>query len=207
MEQIKYSVMTGKLQGISALNTNTLSNKYCQAMSKKKDSICSSCYSISMLKTFRKNCEPRWELNSKVLSDSIIDPQDYVAPGTNIVRFNGHGELINMIHLENIFNICEFYSKRTFTLWTKRTNLVHRLLKKRNKPVNLILIYSNPNKQKIEGGSLSHYISVPQGFDKVFNVVTESDDDSKINCDQGCIDCMMCYTLGDKTKQIIERIK
>ena len=207
VEQIKYSVMSGKLEGISSLNTNTTSNKFCQAMAKDKKSICGSCYSWSMLTTFRKNCTPRFEVNSRLLSTSIIDPQDYPSPKSLAVRFNSHGELINLTHLENLFNICEFYSKRTFTLWTKRLNIVNKLMQNRKKPKNLILIYSNPHKQKVVKGELSHYISLPSGFDKVFNVITEADDDASINCHQKCLDCMMCYTLGNKTEQIIERIK
>ena len=49
------------------------------------------------------------------------------------------------------------------------------------------------------------YKSVPKHFDKVFNVVNS--DLPSVNCDKKCIDCMMCYTIGDKTEQIIEQIK
>ena len=52
-----WSKMSGKLIGIPALNTDTTSNKYCIKMS-KTDTICGSCYSWNMLKTFRKNAVP-----------------------------------------------------------------------------------------------------------------------------------------------------
>ena len=64
--------MTGKLEGIPALNTDTTSNKFCQAMSKKKGTICNVCYSWNMLKTFRKNAVPRFKSNSDYLIDGII---------------------------------------------------------------------------------------------------------------------------------------
>ena len=42
-------------------------------------------------------------------------------------------------------------------------------------------------------------------FDKVFNNVSKKQEN--INCLGKCSDCMMCYTVGDKTEQIIEQIK
>ena len=78
METYKWSKMSGKLEGIPALNTDTTSNKFCQAMSKRKDTICSVCYSWSMLKTFRKNAVPRFKSNSDYLSYKIHDYDDVV---------------------------------------------------------------------------------------------------------------------------------
>ena len=199
MEAYKWSKMTGKLEGIPALNTDTTSNKFCQAMSKRKDTICSVCYSWNMLKTFRKNAVPRFKSNSDYLSYKIHD-YDYLPKVPSIVaRFNGHGELINRYHLENLFRICENQPKTTFSLWTKKYWLVHKLLDEgRKKPPNIILIYSNPYPDlKSE---------LPREFDKVFNNVTNPKDTS-INCEGKCVECMMCYTLGDKTTNIIERIK
>jgi len=191
--------MSGKLEGIPALNTDTTSNKFCQAMSKRKDTICSVCYSWNMLKTFRKNAVPRFKSNSDYLSYKIHD-YDYLPKVPSIVaRFNGHGELINRNHLENLFRICDNQPKTTFSLWTKKYWLVHKLLDEgRKKPPNIILIYSNPYPDlKSE---------LPREFDKVFNNVTNPKDTS-INCEGKCVECMMCYTLGDKTTNIIERVK
>ena len=66
------------------------------------------------------------------------------------------------------------------------------------KPDNLILIYSNPKLNKpLE--------KLPKYFDKTFNNVTT--DSQEINCDGKCQECMMCYTLGNKTQTIIEKAK
>ena len=198
MEVYKWSKMSGKLEGIPALNTDTTSNKFCQAMSKRKDTICSVCYSWNMLKTFRKNAVPRFKSNSDYLSYKIHD-YDYLPKVPSIVaRFNGHGELINRNHLENLFRICDNQPKTTFSLWTKKYWLVHKLLDEgRKKPPNIILIYSNPYPD-LES-------ELPREFDKVFNNVTS--DSPSINCRGKCVECMMCYTLGDKTTNIIERVK
>lgn len=193
----KWSKMTGKLDGIPALNTDTTSNKYCQSMSKKKDTICSSCYSWSMLKTFRKNCVPRFKANSDYLSEKVHEPEYLPKVASNIARFNGHGELVNAKHLENLFRICENQPKTTFSLWTKKKELVVRALKKRSKPENMILIYSNPYPNTIA--------PLPTYFDKTFNNVTF--DSLKINCNMKCVECMMCYDKNDKTKTIVEIVK
>ena len=109
MEVYKWSKMTGKLEGIPALNTDTTSNKFCQAMSKKKGTICNVCYSWNMLKTFRKNAVPRFKSNSDYLSYKVHD-YDYLPkfPST-IAIFNGHAELNYINHLENLIGLLELF--------------------------------------------------------------------------------------------------
>ena len=194
-----WSVGSGKMLGIPSLNTATTTNKFCQGMyNSKQDIICKECYSMSMLNTFRKNCKPKFQNNSEYLS-SKIHPREYlpICP-SNVGRFHSHGELINSIHLENILNICLNQPMTTFTLWTKRSNIVNRVLKNRDKTKNLILIYSNKYVDKLD-------IKLPKHFDKVFNNVSKHTSD--VNCNKKCLECMMCYTLGNKTTQIIEVIK
>ena len=194
-----WSVGSGKMLGIPSLNTDTTTNKFCQGIyNSKQDIICRECYSMSMLNTFRKNCKPKFLNNSKFLS-SKIHPKEYL-PRCNspVGRFHSHGELINSIHLENILNICKNQPKVIFSLWTKRKNIVSKVLKNRSKPKNLILIYSNKYIDRLD-------IELPKHFDKVFNNVSKSTSD--VNCNSKCLDCMMCYTLGEPTTQIIEVIK
>tara|TARA_Y100001973_G_C5200936_1_gene337594 strand:- start:787 stop:1383 length:597 start_codon:yes stop_codon:yes gene_type:complete len=198
MNQLAWSVMSGKMEGIPALNTDTTTNKFCIAKSKDANSICSKCYSWNMLKTFRKNAVPRFQLNSKLLSERVLEMNELVRPKGNNVRFNAHGELINANHVQNLVNYALFYPKVTFTLWTKKKGLIRSFFNKHKKPKNLILIYSN----EIVG---TVYKSVPAYFDKVFNVVNS--DLQSVNCTGKCIDCMMCYTQGNETEQIIEKIK
>ena len=192
-----WSKMSGKLIGIPALNTDTTSNKYCIKMS-KTDTICGSCYSWNMLKTFRKNAVPSFKRNSKFLSAEVHDPK-YLLPVSSIIaRFNGHGEIINEAHFINIINICKNQPNTTFTLWTKRKDIINKVCKDYKLPKNLIMVYSNPVINTIMK-------KVPKHFHKVFNNV--SNDSNKINCVGKCIDCLKCYNLKDNTKQIIEKIK
>ena len=198
MNQLAWSVMSGKMEGIPALNTDTTTNKFCIAKSKDKDSICSECYSWNMLKTFRKNAVPRFKMNSDILSSRVLEMNELVRPKGNHVRFNAHGELINTNHVQNLVNYALFYPQVTFTLWSKKKALIQSFFNKQNKPDNLILIYSN----EIVG---TVYKSVPKYFDKVFNGVSHGN--HVINCDAKCIDCMKCYNVNDTTEQIIEKIK
>ena len=186
--------MSGKLIGIPALNTDTTSNKFCQKM-KETDTICGECYSWNMLQTFRKSAVPSFKRNSKFLSAEVHNPK-YLLPVSSIVaRFNGHGELINEEHFINIMNICKNQPNTTFTLWTKRKDIVNKVLKNKKIPSNLIMVYSNPIVDTIMK-------QVPKHFNKVFNNVSKDSD--KVNCKGKCIDCMMCYTIGNKTQQIVE---
>ena len=195
---IKYSVMSGKLKGIPALNTSPLNNEFCKAMSNKKDSICGSCYSINMLKTFRKMCDPPFRRYGEFLS-SKIHPSEYLPkpPNALYVRFSAHGELINLNHTINLFKICGLSPNTTFTLWTKRKGLVWKAIKQIGKPSNLILVYSE--------SALDVETTIPKYFDKVFIVQTKKND--KTNCFGGCIDCLKCYTKTDTTTHIYEEIK
>ena len=195
-----WSVGSGKMLGIPSLNTDTTSNEFCQSMynSNKDNLICKECYSMNMLNTFRKNCKPKFLNNSKFLSEKIHEAEYLPVCPSTVGRFHSHGELINTNHLYNLVNICHNQPRTTFTLWTKRKNIVSRVFNKHEKPENLILVYSNPYVDKLD-------VELPKYFDKVFNNVSK--ESSIVNCSKKCLECMMCYTLGNKTTQIIEVIK
>ena len=179
-----WSTGSGKMLGIPSLNTDTTTNEFCKSMynSKVENLICRSCYSMSMLKTFRKNCTPKFSRNSKYLSEKVQDRKTLPICPSNTGRFSSHGELVNSNHLENLINICLNQPMTTFTLWTKKANWIKQVLDQRGKPKNLILIYSNPYKDKIVK-------DLPKYFDKTFNNVTT--DLQEINCDGKCQECMM----------------
>ena len=190
--------MTGKLKGIPAINTNTLTNEFCQKMhSSNPQCICTDCYSFAMLQGSRKNCQPAWQLNSDILSSDLLG---YPLPQFNslYVRFDGHGELINETHFINYLLIAEHNPKTTFTLFTKRHKLVKRALETREKPQNLILVYSNPIVDRITEKK-------PRYFSKVFNTTTEKS--TRDNCTgRKCIDCLACYDLNDNSV-LVEQVK
>lgn len=191
------SKMSGKLDGIQAINTNTVTNPFCMQESSKTDAskICTKCYSVSMLSSYRKNCQPSFQRNSDILASDA----EFVLPRTSgaFVRFHGHGELINEQHFRNLCAIAEDNKHSTFALWTKRVNLVRPNL--HLVPSNMLLVYSNPKIDNV----LS---SPPRGFDRVFNNVSESYD-GEANCTgQKCMDCLLCYKR-ETTDVIVEHVK
>jgi len=190
--QLKISIMTGKLFGFQAINSNTVTNEYCKKMN-ETETICGSCYSMAMLKGSRKNCQPAWQNNSEILSESALTIRQLPVINQLYFRFHGHGELINRQHFDNLRRIAEFNPKTTFTLWTKRRNLVHGII-----PDNMILVYSNPVIDKV-------MTKIPKKFHKVFNNVSIPSDNE--NCTgQKCADCLACYKLSGENI-IIERVK
>ena len=188
------SKMSGKLAGIPAYNTNTTSNEFC-IRQKDTDTICGKCYSHRMLATYRKSCIPAFERNSVAFAE-LIDWADLPVINAAFVRFNGHGELINSNHYQNIIRLAKKNPHTTFTLWTKRASLV------RNGgavPDNLILVFSNP--------TIDNVISVPRGFHKVFNNVSKDSSESQNCTGRKCLDCLACYRKDSNINVIIEAIK
>ena len=206
--ELKISTMTGKLEHIPAINTNTLTNPFCVKMhnSENPNSICVECYSHRLLNGYRQNCAPAWQQNSDLLSESILPEDQIPVINSHSFRFHGHGELLNSIHYLNFIQIARKNPGCTFALWTKRRDIVQSQRRlndyfhaRRPKPDNLILVYSNPTIDKIKN-------KPPVGFDKIFNntsTLTKAD-----NCSgRKCIDCLQCYRLDSGVDVIIEKIK
>ena len=192
---VHISTMTGKLAGIFAVNTNTLTNTFCSKM-RGTTAICKFCYSAAMLQGSRKNCAPAFERNSALLSAAVIPVERLPVINANIFRLHGHGELINPTHLENFYRIAERNPGTTFSLWTKRRDLIRN---GRAAPGNFILIYSNPSLAKIMR-------TPPPRFHKVFNNVP-ADYAGPANCTgQKCMNCRICYTPGGESV-IVEHVK
>lgn len=200
---IHFSTMTGKLEGLRAINTNTATNEYCvdRNANGDADNICTKCYSHAVLRTYRKNMAPALQRNSDFLSAAALRPDQIPFIGDAFLRINAHGELINGNHFENICRIAEANPHCSMVLWTKRTDIVARVLRGRDKPANLTLIYSNPR--------IGHIMSrPPRHFDRTFNNVHEDQDRDRQNCTgQKCRDCLLCYQIGNGVTTIVEKVK
>lgn len=197
---VHFSTMTGKLDGLHAINTNTVTNSFCERMfnSSNESVICRSCYSMNMLNGSRKNCQPAFQRNSDLLSERILENHEIPRTTQAWIRLHGHGELINRTHMMNFIRIAYHNPQTTFALWTKRKDIVKHFAEHEGIPKNMILIYSNPRTDKI-------IRNVPKYFHKVFNnVVKETKGE---NCTgQKCITCMKCYQFESESI-IIEREK
>jgi hypothetical protein len=113
-----------------------------------KKLICNYCYANRFLKTFRKNCINSYQNNNNILSKKVLNNDQLPIIDYNkykYVRFNSYGEIININHLINLINICNINKKVTFSLYTKRINIINKYFKDHKKPKNMILVFSNPN--------------------------------------------------------------
>lgn len=199
--EIKISVLTGKLKGFKAINTNTLSNEFCTKM-RKTSAVCRACYSASMLQGIRKNCVKPWENNSRLLSESLLDDHQIPNIFEHTIRLHAHGELINYTHLLNYIAIANRNPRTTFAIWTKRKNLIRRAIKAGLIPDNFILIYSHPKTDKTAA-------AVPVGFDKAFSASDSGAiSTGEFECTgKSCADCMACYRKTSGHNFIVEKIK
>ena len=200
---VHISVMTGKLDGLRAISTNTRTNDYCikQHASGDPNNICTKCYSHVMLSSYRKNMQPALQRNSDALSQRILAGHEIPRVMDSVFRFDAHGELINNTHLQNLVAIANHNPRTSFALWTKRNDLVAKHFAKAPKPANLILIYSNPKISNIMR-------KPPRHFDRTFNNVLEHEYVDQQNCTgQKCADCLLCYTPGNGVTTIVEKVK
>ncbi|HRZ18680.1 MAG TPA: hypothetical protein P5136_01370 [Methanofastidiosum sp.] len=191
----------GKMKGLWSINTSTMSNPFCQKM-QKTNAICSKCYAQRIEHTYgRKQPIGIWKENGKILSSRILKDKEIRIFKKDVpIRFHSFGELLNLTHLLNFFKIATMNPDRIFALWSKRSDLVRKVYK--DKPANLILIYSTPQINKLKPKKL-------QGFDKVFSVYTEEfakEHKIKINCHASCINCMTCYSHS-QTVYVNELVK
>jgi len=180
-----------------------MTNEYCikQNANGKADNICTKCYSHTMLKSYRKNMQPALQRNSEALANKVLDIDLLPTILDAFFRFNAHGELINLTHLENLNRIAKKNPHCSFALWTKRNDLIAKYYATREKPDNLTLIYSNPRV-----GTIMR--KPPKHFDRTFNNVLEHEHVEEQNCTgQKCKDCRLCYTIGNNVNTIVEMVK
>ena len=188
-----------KMDGMVSINTSTLYNSFCQVMRLDKKKVCSACYA-HIGECFRKKTAQAFARNSEQMAGGIIPLDDLTHVDVPFARFHSHGELINWSHLKNLFGIAERNPQTSFTLWTKRPNIVQEFLKK--KPSNLLLIFSSFYKNE--------FAELPRGFNKTFNVFSAQgirEGNIDVNCKGKCIECRKCYDASNKESVIREVLR
>jgi hypothetical protein len=222
---VHISKMTGKLDGLKSVSSNTAINGFCldrytKAKAKNKQAgkivdICGVCYSQIMLQSYRKNIQPALNRNEK-LAARLLEANELPTILEAFFRFNAHGELLTdkvdatgkvvqtfgrYNHIENLCRIAEHNPHCSFALWTKRTDIVKPFFNNRTKPSNLILIYSNPQVGTIMA-------TPPKHFDRTFNNVLEHEYVEQQNCTgQQCKNCLLCYKPNNGVSTIVEKVK
>tara|TARA_R100000315_G_C5221380_1_gene133153 strand:+ start:768 stop:1463 length:696 start_codon:yes stop_codon:yes gene_type:complete len=223
------SKLRGKLEDFEAIGNNTTKNKFCfdrWRIAKEKNriagkvvDICGVCYSQKSLNGYMKSNQNALDKN-EVLAETLLD--DFAIRQFNFLqsffRFNHHGELLtekvddagNIIKkypkynmIENYCRIAEYNPHCNFALWTKRTDIIKRFFDKREKPKNLIIVFSNTKVDKV-------ITKIPKNFDKVFNNVNGDNYKEIQNCTgQKCKDCLRCYKFSSNQDGniIVEKVK
>lgn len=196
---------TGKMEGLISLSTTSAKNTFCQKMKTCKGSICQFCYTE---KGFLKNVKNSKKLidNYNLLTTSTLDWKNDVKNIDELnnyqqIRLESFGELENDLQLQNYLALASAFPNTTFTLWTKRTDLIKKNITTQNKPKNLILIVSSPTLNKP-----ASLVGLSKVVDKVFTVY-EKGKHKNINCGKAkCATCKLCYT-HNKTRYINEELK
>lgn len=190
---------TGKMKGMQSISTSVLQNEHCLERIKNGDMVCSKCYSNKMMKMYR-NMDQCFTENGEILSKKVIDP-DYL-PSLNVLyfRFEAFGDLINVTHVINYFNICKKNPHTNFALWTKNPFLIDKAIKEGNeKPGNLRIVYSSPLFDKVSEPNYDF-------IDKIFTVFHKGTD-QPINCGgKKCMECKTCYEKNE-VRYINELVK
>lgn len=203
--------MTGKMLGICSLSTSPLVNPRCADRAKDPNSVCHRCFSRTTME-YRKICAEKFGINGNVLSDHVIPVNEWpviLKSAYPEIRIESFGDVINVIHVINYFNLCKRNPKITFTAWTKNIDLYEAAVKMgHEKPDNLILIASSPMLNK-EINVEKHPI-----VDKIFTVYTfeyikvNNIGPDFINCGaRSCKKCGRCYHKADGVENIREILK
>ena len=191
--------LSGKMNGIPALTTSCLKNKYCMQRAADTSTICSACYSVTALTSGRRNeAAAAYERNTDILTREIIPVDEWPVINAQYFRLESHGGLNNDIQFINYINFAA-RNQRTgckFALWTKNPGIIERVFKDGySKPKNMIIICSSPflnnpvNKEK--------YLEQWPFIDKFFTVYTADyiqQNNVSINCGaRDCLSCARCY--------------
>lgn len=210
MTFINYSITTpskaGKMDQIPSISTSALCSVGCAMRSKNSNYICSRCYARRELKR-RKTLREKMYINNIFYTQYELTAACVPYINSNLFRFEGFGEIQNIIQVKNYFTIARKNKHCFFVLWTKEPQIIQEAMAAYNtrKPSNMRIIVSEyiinaPEKKRISWTFA----------DKVFSVYTKdhaNKNDININCAGKCIDCMRCYDKANKEKYINGIIK
>ena len=191
--------MNGKMKGFSSFSV--ASDRFCQKMSKNKKSICYKCYYQKRMKGCYPDLDNVLKDNFKKLNKTN-KKLDWPILNVSWFRLGAFTDIQNEKIMNHYLDFIEKNSHVTFALWTKNIKIVSKVIRKRGKPSNLILVRSSTILNKAD--------QLPEYFDKVFTVWDKESVKKgkvRINCgSKSCLDCRLCYTKN-KTVFINEVLK
>lgn len=203
---------SGKMEGMISLSVACTKCPLCIKAHNTKDNsnICKHCYSFRMLQRY-KTLREKLENNYDFFTTVELNKNDIPFINASMFRFEAFGDISNELQFKNYVLIAEYNPWTTFTLWTKRPQILDNAFNKYgiNKPSNLIIIYSEPIIDRRYTSTDFKTLKNKYTFiDKVFTVHSKNGiDDTFINCGaKKCAECKLCYT-HNKVTVINERLK
>ena len=209
--------LSGKLKGITGITTYFGACEFCKKMQKDKKCVCQFCYARDIEKRNWKDAIEHYKDNTNILSEhmyrSDIPNLMYDNAGTNLVRFDTHGEIPNLECLINFYKIARANYRFRFALWTKRVDLLIEAAQKGIiTPKNVCIVVSSVKlNEPISQTVLDWMLEAGVYVDTVFTVYTDkyiAEHGIDINCgERNCAQCLKCYTHHNNIKFINERLK
>lgn len=210
----------GKMHDIPAITSSCLCNGFCAKMHENPETVCAHCYASSGL-AFKTAARLHYERNTELLSSSLIPERDLPRFYTDVARFETHGDWVNLVHAQNEIRIAEYNPQTQFTCWTKRIDLLVKLVKSGiRQPENFHVKVSAPflnrnGNEKIRnwlgnnGWTVSwftvcdlNYLIAKYGLDYL-----RQHGDRVITCGgRDCRSCMRCYGAHPK-QDVVELLK
>lgn len=198
---------TGKMEGMISINTSTIENPFCAKMSLIPGSVCSHCYAREQFKRYplmvNKYAESTIDLTTRLLSWEEIP---VIRSNNETCRLEAFGELNNEIQVINYFQICRRNPDINFALWTKRPDLIDKVIKSGiSKPDNINIIWST---LMINGTPDIGKYDFVDGYFTVYTPEYAAEHNIIINCGgRLCNDCLNCYDYHDDIFIINELLK
>lgn len=198
---------SGKMQGIHSLSTSVAVNPHCIERQKNGNSICSKCFSATMMKRYSA-LNAVLISNTEILTSGVLDWDLLPLTPTRYFRFEAFGDLINEYQVVNYFNIARKNPETLFALWTKNPRIIERALENSDleKPSNLQIVLSSPLINVALKTTKFDFV------DKIFSVYDkETAKGVNINCgSRSCLGCGRCYRPnpnGERLQFINEILK
>lgn len=212
---VRFSVMSGKLDGLFAISTTCTINPRCLQGMQDPNSPCYYCFAAATASQY--NSLREWlENNYRILSGRDLTDNEIHAlcvelaknKRSRFVRIEFAGDVGNVTQVRNYIRIVKAGREYGlyFGIWTKQLDLWDAGIKLEGKPINCTLIYSAPQTNQTEFPIVNAYnwvdcifvVANKKEFDKVWNTIAAAGYPMhKCMCENGSCNntniCAFCY--------------
>lgn len=111
---------SGKIEGLFSVDSSAAGCEFCQTMQKIKGSICETCYAMGKREQMKEATQVRHKLNMIILSRVSFTVDELRTLGIyGATRINEDGDIVNVIHAENILRLTIAFRVYRFGFWYK----------------------------------------------------------------------------------------